>query len=478
MVTTRKELVRMTAKQYTGIVLTVLVLVSFACAIAEAGKPVGLTPEAIDKLKSSFENDPHTKALVNAITNNSVRDLSLNREFYVRHEDVFNFKIENKAGVTNQKSSGRCWIFAGFNIMRPAVMEKYNLKAFEFSENHLFFWDKLEKANLFLEAVIETKKKVIDDRELQILVKDPVPDGGWWTYVVSLVEKYGAVPKQVMPETENSSNTQYMNTVINRMMRRDAVELRTMAERGKKDSALRARKFEMLKDVYRILALHLGVPPEEFTWRCEDKDGEIVEGTYTPVSFYQEAVGVDLSEYVSVFDHPMHPYNKYYEIRYCRNMPDIPDMDFVNLEVGLLKEFALKALLDGEPVWFACDVGKENDATNGVMAVGVYDYESLYGVDARLTKAERLLYSASTPNHAMAFIGVDTVRGEPVKWLVENSWGTDRGNKGFWTMYDEWFDEYVYTVIIHRRHLPDDVLRLLDTKPTVLPAWDPMRAVF
>ncbi len=458
--------------------LVMIVFLSFTAETSTAGERIGLSPEAIDKLKSSFEKDAHTTALMNAITNNSVRDLAFNRELYAKHNDIFNFKIENKPGVTNQKSSGRCWLFAGFNIMRPAVLEKYNIKSFEFSENHLFFWDKLEKANMFLEAIIENKYRDIDDRELQVLIGDPVPDGGWWSYVVNLVEKYGAMPVQMMPETKNSSNTRQMNAVLRRMMISDAVELRALAGKGKKDSALRARKFEMLKDVYRMLALHLGVPPDEFSWRYEDKDGEIVEGTYTPVSFYREAVGVDLGEYISVFDHPIHPYNKYYELRYCRNMPDIPDMDFINLGIDHLKKFALASLHDGEPVWFACDVGKDNDRDNGIFAPGIYDYESLYDVEARLTKAERILYRASTPNHAMAFVGVDTVRGEPVKWLVENSWGTERGNKGYWTMYDAWFDEYVYAVIIHKRYLPEDVLRLLDTKPTVLPAWDPMRAVF
>ncbi|MCK4236164.1 MAG: hypothetical protein KAX38_03525, partial [Candidatus Krumholzibacteria bacterium] len=342
-----------------GLGFLVIVFLVVTCGSAYTGRSLGLTPDMIKKVEGSFKLDPGTRALMNAITNNNAKDLAFNRELFGGYNDIFNFKIEAK-GITDQESSGRCWLFAGLNIMRPALIEKYNLSSFEFSENYLFFWDKLEKANMFLEAIIETRKSDINDRELQVLLKDPVPDGGWWSYVVSLIDKYGVVPKNFMPETKNSSKTRMMNAVVNRMMRHDAAKLRRLAAGGKKESDLRALKVDMLKSVYRILALHLGVPPKEFTWRYKDKDEKIVEGDYTPVSFYREAVGVDLGEYISIFDHPVHPYNKYYRIRFCRNMPDLPDMDFINLNVDRLKDFALKAVLNNEPTWFAADVGKEN----------------------------------------------------------------------------------------------------------------------
>ncbi|OQX82718.1 MAG: hypothetical protein B6D63_07305, partial [Candidatus Latescibacteria bacterium 4484_7] len=434
-------------------------------------------PQTIKALKESFKLDARTTALLNAVTNNNTKDLAFNRLMFNKYNDIFNYKIKTK-GITNQKQSGRCWLFAGLNIMRPAVMKKFNLDKFEFSENYLFFWDKLEKANMFLEAIIETKNKPFDDRELSLLVENPVPDGGWWEYVVDLMDKYGAVPKSAMPETKNSSNTRAMNALINKIARHDAIVLRDMAKRGKSATQLRKKKLEMLKTIYRVLALHLGVPPEQFTWRCEDKDGKIVEGTYTPVSFYKEAVGVKLSDYLPIIDHPIHPYGKHYRIKYSRNMSDVPDIDFVNLKIDRLKEFALKSLLAGEPVWFAADVGKENDYKEGIMAVGIYDYQSLFGIDASLSKADRVRLRDSTPNHAMVFIGVDTLGGKPLKWLVENSWGTDRGNKGYWTMYDNWFDEYVFAVIINKAYLPDDVTALFKTKPITLPAWDPMRDMY
>ena len=234
----------------------------------------------------------------------------------------------------------------------------------------------------------------------------------------------------------------------------------------------------MLKEYYRVLALHLGVPPEEFIWRYEDKDGNVHEERHTPQSFYRDVVGVDLADYVSIFDHPAHPYAEHYRIRYCRNMSDLPNMDFVNVPVNRLKELALKSVLNGEPVWFAADVGKENDYKDGIMAVGIYDVESLLGVEAEISKADRVLFRESTPNHAMVFIGVDTLNSRARKWLVENSWGTDRGNKGYWTMYDNWFDEYVYAVIIKKDYLPEDIAGLFKRKAKILPAWDPMREMF
>ena len=326
--------------------------------------------------------------------------------------------------------------------------------------------------------MIETRDRDLDDRELQVLTKDPIPDGGWWSFVVVLIGKYGAVPKEIMPETNNTKSTGMMNALLARLMRRDAVELRAMAAKGAKGPALEKRKVEMLKDVYRLLVLHLGLPPQEFAWRYEDKDGKVREAKHTPLSFYREVAGANLADYVAIFDHPAKPYNRYYRIKYDRNMADAPDMDFINVRIQEVKGWVLKALFAGEPVWFAADAGAENDKKNGIFALGMYDYRSLLGVNMELTKAERILYFDSSPNHAMVFVGADTLGGKPVKWRVENSWGTDVGDKGYWTMYDGWFDQYVYGVIVNKSFIPGDVLSLLATKPETLPAWDPMREMF
>ncbi len=461
-------------------IATLLVLVialPLFVSAAIAGNNGELNRGLIAELQKSFDSDGSERALMNAIANNDLKDLALNREIINRHDDIYTFKVDAK-GITNQKSTGRCWLFAGFNVMRPAVMTKYNISEFEFSENHLFFWDKLEKANMFLETIIETTDRDIDDRELQAILKDPVPDGGWWNYVVALIDKYGAVPQSVSTETKHSSATRRMNGILGGMMRHDAAKLREMAAGGTSTGDLRAAKRDMLADVYRILALHFGVPPEKFVWRVRNKDDEIIEEKFTPKSFYKDAVGVDLREYVTVMDHPAWDYGKFYRLNFCRNFSDEEDMGFLNLGAADIKTLAERAVLDGDPVWFAADIGKENNVEDGILKVGIYDYDALLGFNRELTKKQMVTYRYATPNHAMVFVGIDRKDDKPVKWLVENSWGTKKGDKGYWAMYDDWFDKYVFTVIVHRRHVPEKTLKLLDTKPERIPAWDPMRSAF
>lgn len=450
------------------------------CLLLAAAAPVlaqGIAPEVLRDLEASFKLDAHNRAVMNAVTNNDAKSLALDRELLGTQDEIFNYQLDVK-GITDQKSSGRCWLFAGLNIMRPAVMKKLSIEKFEFSENQLFFWDKLEKANLFLGAVIELRDRPLDDRELQVLLKDPIPDGGWWSFVVALVDKYGVVPKNVSPETNNSSSTGSMNTFLARLLRHDAVELRAMAAKGAKVPALEKRRNEMLRDVYKMLALHLGVPPKEFTWRYEDKDKKVHTATYTPQSFYRDVVGINLGDYVSLVDHAGRPYMKYYRAWYVRNFAGAPDMDFVNVPAKTFKPWALAMLLAGEPVWFGADVGAENYSKGALMQPGIYDYQSLFGVDLSLTKADGTMTFDITPNHAMVFVGADTLGGVARKWRVENSWGTDAGKDGYWTMRDDWFDRYVFNVIVNKKYLPADVLALLDTKPETLPAWDPMREMF
>ncbi len=465
-----------TRNRAAALIVFVMALSIFASG-AIAGKKGELDKGLIEQLQKSFDPDGRDRAMINAVSNNDLKDLSLDRESINSHDNIYTFKVDAK-GITNQKSTGRCWLFAGLNVMRPAVMKKYNITEFEFSENHLFFWDKLEKANMFLETIIETSDRDIDDRELQAILKDPVPDGGWWNYVVSLIDKYGAVPKSVSTETKHSSGTRRLNGILGGMMRHDAAKLREMAAGDAPVDELRAAKKDMLADVYRILAMHFGVPPEKFVWRVENKDDEIIDEEFTPNSFYKDAVGVDLREYVTVMDHPAYEYGKFYRLNFCRNFFDEEDMGFINLGVDGMKELAERAVLDGDPVWFAADIGKENYGEEGILKVGIYDYDALFGLDRELTKKQMVTYRHSTPNHAMVFVGIDRKDDKPVKWLVENSWGTKNGDKGYWAMYDDWFTRYVYTVIVHKRHVPKKTLKLLDTEPERLPAWDPMRSAF
>jgi bleomycin hydrolase len=436
-----------------------------------------LTPELLKELRSSFVKDAPTKAVMNAVTANSAKVLVQDRETVLGSNQHFSHRIKTE-GITDQKSSGRCWLFAGLNILRPTAMTALNKKGFEFSQTFLFFYDKLEKANLFLEAMIDLRKKPLDDHDVEWLLKNSLPDGGQWNMVLALIDKYGVVPSDVMPETESSGNTGLMNALITSVLHRHTVTLRAMDAQGKSEAELRAAKATMLRDVYRMLVIHLGTPPETFTWRYEDKDGKITDPqTYTPKDFYKKFVNASLDEYVCLYSVPSHPFDKLYQIRYDRNLTDKPNMTFANIPMETFKELTLKSLLADEPVWFGCDVGKESDSKLGLMKLGLYDYESLYGVQMKLNKKDRVLYQESVPSHAMVFVGVDVVNGKPEKWLVENSWGTKAGNNGLFTMYDTWFDEYMYTVIINKKYLPKNILDIFKQQPEVLPPWDPMFAV-
>ena len=453
------------------VVIGILMLLSSEIASAGDG---AITAEVLEQIRSSFQMDNHTRAMYNALTNGDVNNLALNRNLLNQHNEVFSHKIKAR-GVTNQKSSGRCWLFAGLNIMRPHVIDKYKLTGFEFSQNYLSFWDKMEKGNCFLEHIIEMWDRDLLDREMEIILRDPFGDGGWWNYMVDLIEKYGVVPKNVMPETNSSENTGAMNSLISRKLRTDAVKLRAMHAQKKPIEEIRVEKDKMLAELYKMLVMNLGEPPQEFPYRFEDKDSVVSAlKTYTPQSFYREFVGIDLNEYVTLFNDPTREYGKHYQVRMSRNIYDRPDMDFANVEIGVLKELAQKSVLDDEPVWFACDVGKDQNRQKGIMALDLYDYGSIYDGDFEMTKADRALFRESSINHAMALIGVDLKDNQPAKWLVENSWGTENGSGGYWTMYDTWFDNNLFNIIVKKKYVPVELLKIFEQPPTTVPPWDPM----
>jgi len=437
------------------------------------GEDGGLSGAAIDRIRGSFEMDTHTRAMYNSITNNDISSLALNRDIIREHNELFSHKIKTK-GITNQKSSGRCWLFAGLNVLRPVALGKFKLKEFELSQNYLAFWDKLEKANCFLENIIEFRKRDMMDREMEFILRNPISDGGYWENVVNLVEKYGVVPSGIMPETNSSSSTRSMNKLIGRKLRADAAKLRKMGTGKKSVKKMRSAKVKMLEEVYRMLVMNLGEPPEQFEWRFEDANSVVSEvKTYTPKGFFEEFVGVDMREYVDIFNDPSKEYGRHYSINLTRNMRDGDDNHFANVKIEVLKEIAAKAVLDDEPVWFGADVGKDQNRDHGIMAMGMYDYDSIYGTDMAMTKAERSLFRESVPNHAMVFVGVDMREGKPAKWLVENSWGKDKGSNGMWTLYDTWFDTNVYSVMVKKKYVPEEVLKIFEQPAEKRPPWDP-----
>jgi bleomycin hydrolase len=435
----------------------------------------GISSEMLKRIENSFEMDAYTKGMQNAVSNNDIKELALNRELIGKIDYHFAYRIKTD-GITDQKSSGRCWLFTGLNVIRPRIIEQYDLKDFEFSQNYLFFYDQLEKANLFLEAIIRTSDKPIDDREVEWLFKHPVSDGGVWNMVVSLVEKYGMIPKEAMPESYNSENTAKMRQLLRSKLREDGMKLRHLHEEGKSDNYLRGMKPEMLSEVYRILAICLGTPPKEFTWRYVNRsDSLIVAGEYTPMSFYKEVIKLDLSDYVMLMDDPSKKYYELYEIEYDRNLFDSKNWTFVNVPSSEVKKYAKKSILSDEPMYFSCDVGKQLGRERGIVALDLYDYESIFGIPFEMDKRERILTFDSGSTHGMALMGIDTSEtGEPTKWLLENSWGSDDGYKGFLVMTDDWFDEYMFRIVIRKQFLPENVLSVMEKEPIRLPPWDPM----
>ncbi len=452
----------------------ILIMAIFIISVPVMADNVSLTDDSIEEMRRAFKKDLHNKAVYNAVTNTDINSLALNRDLVQKHNDVFSHKI--KIGkITDQKSSGRCWIYAGLNIIRPLVMEKYNLKTIEFSQNYMAFWDKMEKANIFLEYIIEFRDRDPLDRELTKILRNPFPDGGYWEYVVALTNKYGVVPKEVMPESNSSGKTKYMNRLVNRKLRADAVRLRQMHQDGISVADIRNTKKEMLKEIYGMLAINLGEPPTKFSFRYENRDSVVSEIVmYTPRKFYRDFIGIDLGEYIQITNDPSHEYGKHYEINMTKNMFEMDNIHFPNVEIEILKTAALKSVLDDLPTLFSCDVGKDQNRDLGIMAMDIYDYNTVYGIDMNMSKTERMLFRESAPNHGMVFIGVDVQNGEPVKWLVENSWGDDVGDDGYWALYDSWFDNFVYSVYVKKQYIPEEVLDILKQDKITLPVWDPI----
>lgn len=457
----------------TRLLLAAALLLSLAAA-ATAGEG-GINQELIDRYKQQVTAESNT-ASINAISNNDIEDLSLNRQRLLKHDKLFSHKLK-LTGVTNQKSSGRCWLFAGANVLSPKVMQTLDLDDFEFSQPYLTFYDKLEKANFFLERIIEMRDKPIDDRSLYGQLEYFFGDGGWFHFFTDLVKKYGLVPLPAMTETKQSVKTGDFNRLSKTILRSHAAEIRRMHVEGKSVAQLRERKEEMLADIYKLLVYNYGVPPTEFTYRYEaeeDSVKKIVEKQYTPMSFYEEFWPDGLPEYVAIVHNPTIKFDQLYELEESRNVYDNPDFTVLNLTVDKLKEYTLAALLDSQAVWFSCDVGKDNYGAEGVFAVDIYQYDQTFDMDFGMTKADRITYNDISPSHAMIICGVDTAaNGTPTKWLVENSWGTKNGDDGRWCMYDDWFTEYVLLVMIDKKLLSDEDREKLKQKPEKIADWQP-----
>ncbi|MCK5846842.1 MAG: C1 family peptidase [Bacteroidales bacterium] len=441
--------------------------------LSAQGQKGAISAEMLNNMHSKYK-ESNSEGIENAIRHNNLKDLAKSRYTNGGSDTYFSNRVKT-SGVTNQKSSGRCWLFTGLNVLRPIVMEKKQMKEFKFSQAYLFFYDQLEKSNLFLEGIIATKDKPMDDKRVEWLIKNPIGDGGQWTGLVDLVDKYGAVPADVMPESYQADNTSKMSGLLRIKLREDALVIRKMAADGANDQKIALSKAEMLNDIYRILALSLGEPTQEFEWRYKDKEGNITElKKYTPKSFYDEFVGVDLNEYVMLMNDPTRPYDALYEIDYDRHRYDGNNWKYINLEADIIKEFAKASILDNQAMYFSCDVGKQYDGKNGYLDMANYDYASLMGVEFNMDKTERIKTFASGSSHGMTLVAVDVNKDNKItKWLLENSWG-QRGYQGHLIMSDDWFNEYMFRLVINKKYIDKKTLKILEEKATLLPPWDPM----
>lgn len=435
-------------------------------------------------IDENFYNEMEAKVLEEKkldIVRNSILNVGLEETALVHNSKTkmqHLFSLELKTGdITSQNQSGRCWLFAGLNTMRFEVMKKLNLKTFELSQAYQMFFDKLEKANYFLENILETLDEKSDSRLIMWLLSAPLNDGGQWDMFTSIVEKYGVVPKTAMPETFHSSKSARMNSILTLKLRGFASILRQNYQNGKTLEELKADKKEMAFEFYKLLTMFLGIPPKNFMFECVDKDKKFYrEENISPKEFYAKFVGLDLNDYISVINAPTNdkPFNKTFTVQYLGNIEGGNPVKYLNVDIKTFKNLALAQLKDETPVWFGCDVGKKMLRENGILDEDIFDYEGVLNTKFDLDKAGRLDYGESLMTHAMVFSGVNLIDDIPNRWKVENSWGDKSGNKGYFVMSDKWFDEYTYQIVINKKYLSDELKKAWELKPIVLKPWDPM----
>ena len=439
-----------------------------------------LEQDFTDKLYAVYEANSKYAAMENAISHNGLLASLEKRSAAVENTPIFSLDL-TKDKVSDQKASGRCWMFAALNTFRHKMIAGFQLEDFELSQAHTFFWDKYEKSNWFLEQVIATADQELTSRKVKFLLDTPQQDGGQWDMVVSLFKKYGVVPKSVYPESISSSNSRELNQILNKLLRQDAQILRELRAEGAESSELQTKKEELLQEVFNFLAMNLGLPPRQFDFSYRDKDNHFhSESGLTPLTFYQKYVDLKLDDYVSIINAPTadKPYGRSYTVEMLGNVVGSKPVRYLNVEMDRLKELAIAQMQAGETVWFGSDVGQSSNRKAGIMADGMYDFTSSMDIQLTQDKAGRLDYSESLMTHAMVLTGVDLdENGKAKKWKVENSWGEKVGNKGYFVASDSWMDEYTYQIVVRKEFLTEAELAAYEAEPIVLAPWDPMGAL-
>lgn len=446
-------------------------------AAAQTGSG-GISQQMVDDIRKSQKMTGSERALTNAIASNSIDALAKNHANAGELDTYFSVETK-KQTITDQQSSGRCWMFSGFNVLRSDFSRRTDSLTIELSHSYLFFWDQLEKANLFLQGIVDTGKKPIDDQRVQFFFKNPINDGGTFCGVADLADKYGLVPKSVMPETYSSDNTSRMARLISSKLREFGLQLRKMVSDGKKMTDINAEKTKMLGTVYRMLAMTIGEPPTEFTYAFRDKDGRTVgeAKTYTPMSFYKEVVGDEPinGTFIMAMNDPRREYYKTYEVEYDRHTYDGHNWKYINLPMEDIERMAIAALKDGKKLYSSYDVGKMLDRKRGYADTENFDYGLLFNTTFGMNKAERISTFDSGSTHAMTLTAVDLDdEGKATKWKVENSWGADWGQKGCLIMTDRWLREYMFRLVVDKKYVPEDILKMNEQKPIMVMPEDPL----
>jgi len=449
-----------------------------------------LTPELLASYKENFYSNSTNRLAQNVCTRSDPLEACLSRKCLETNIHVFNHKVETEGKpVTNQKSSGRCWLFACLNVARQPFVKHYNLEDFEFSQAHLFYWDKIERANYFLQNIILTAKRGEDvtSRTVSYILNDPINDGGQWDMVVNLVTKHGLMPKKCFPETFSCESSSRLNGILKSKLREYAKELRGHIAGGASDEALVAAQRSMMGQVYTIVGICLGIPPDTFTWQYADKAKQhVTAGPMTPLEFYNKYVKPvwSVEDKVCLVSDPRssNPFGRTYTVDCLGNMVGGQRIIYNNQPIEVLMNLTRNSIMSNEAVWFGCEVSKRYVAKQGFLDITAHDYELVFGVDVQtgMDKANRLVYGDSLMTHAMVFTGCHEPEeggGGVVRWRVENSWGEDRGEKGYLMMTSDWFKEFVFEIVVDKSIVPPEILAVGEMEPIILPAWDPLGAL-
>jgi bleomycin hydrolase len=439
--------------------------------------PSPISAELLSTLRESIQDADQLTPIQRAVTMNGIYVSSENFAASATNTIVYSNELE-EGKITDQKDSGRCWLFATLNILQHDIAKTLKLENFELSQSYSYFWDKLEKSNQFYEQIIATADKPLDDRFVDFMLSAPQYDGGWWEMSTAIIKKYGVVPKHIMPETIATSKSNQLNVLLNKKLRKDALVLRSKVTSQSVDEVQKYKE-ELLKEVYRFLTITIGTPPQSFDFSYKDKDKKFHRDIgLSPVEFLNKYVSLSIDNYVSIVNDPSHTkeYLQTYTVDDAKNVVGADSFNFLNVDIATFKDLATKQILAEEYIWFGCDIGA-NATKKGYLGLDVYDFNGTFGIDFSISKAERLLTRDTSMNHAVVISGVDIVDDKPIQWKIENSWGDEYGHKGYYSMSTDWMEQNGYAVVIRKDLLSDELREALKKKPIAVPLWDPLNAV-